>query len=106
MLGTDPWHHYRTLRRAKILGVCVFVLTTALVATFAQTHMRSPVLLIPFFGWMIFGLVMEVLAHQVRCPRCGQKFYVKGSLYWQMATKCLHCGQKKYTDVGTPTKPN
>ena len=38
----------------------------------------------------------------IRCPRCGQKFYVKGTVYRQVATKCLHCGEKKYADVGAP----
>ena len=59
-----------------------------------------------FFGWMIFVLTMMTLTYRVRCPRCGQKFYVKGTVYWQVATKCLHCGEKKYADVGAPTNPD
>jgi len=77
MLGTDPWHHYRKLKRASIVGVSVFLVTDALVATFAQMHMRSPALLIPFGGWMIFGLVITILSHQIRCPRCGPNFTSK-----------------------------
>jgi hypothetical protein len=57
------------------------------------------------FGWMIFGLVMIILTHEIRCPRCGQRFYAKGADFWQMAKKCLHCGQQKYEDVGTVAKP-
>ena len=104
MLGTDPWHHYRTLRRATIVAVSLFSLTTALVVL-KQIDMSLRALQILVVGWLIFGLAMTILTYHVRCPRCGQKFYVKGTAYWQMATKCLHCGQKKYADVGAPTKP-
>jgi DNA-directed RNA polymerase subunit RPC12/RpoP len=56
-------------------------------------------------GWIIFVSAMLILTHEVRCPRCSQRFYVK-DVFWQMATRCLHCGQQKYGDVGTAAKSN
>jgi hypothetical protein len=53
---------------------------------------------------MIYGLVMTILTHEVRCPRCGERFYVQGSYFWQITKRCLHCGQLKYADVVTPPK--
>jgi hypothetical protein len=105
MFGTDPWQHHRTLRRATIVGVSAFFLITAPIVL-KRIDMSLRALQVLFFGWMIFVLTMMTLTYRVRCPRCGQKFYVKGTVYWQMATKCLHCGQKKYADVGAPTNPD
>lgn len=104
MLETDPWHHQRMLRRATIIGVSVFVLITAPVAL-KRIDVSLRVLQVLFFGWMTYVLTMITLTYRVRCPRCGQRFYVKEPVFWQMATKCLHCGQKKYAHIGAPTNP-
>jgi DNA-directed RNA polymerase subunit RPC12/RpoP len=105
----DPWHRFRTLKRVGLIGVSVFFLISApLVLERAQMqHSRSYLVAVylEVVGWMIFVLVMIILTHEARCPRCGQRFYNKGTVFWQMATKCLHCGQKKYGDVAAPEKP-
>ena len=97
----DPWKRHRMLKRVSILAVLVLFLTFAL-ALFGQIDLRSRGFHLLVFGWMIFALVMLTLTHEVRCPRCGQRFYAKGAEFWQMTTECLHCGQLKYADVGTP----
>ena len=72
----------------------------------AGISLRSHAVYLVGSGWVIFGLVMITLTHEIRCPRCGERFYVKETVFWQMAAKCLHCGQKKYADVGAPMKLN
>ena len=105
----DPWHRFRTLKRATVIGISVFFLTSIpLVLGRVELRPRAgypPAVYTVTFGWMIFGLVMIILTHEVRCPRCGKRFYVKKGVFWQMATKCLHCGQQKYGDVASPAKP-
>jgi len=105
----DPWHRFRILKRATVIGVSVFLLTSIpLVLERVQMRTRAVYLVAVYLAtgaWMIFGLVMITLTHEVRCPRCGQRYYAKGAVFWQMATKCLHCGQQKYGDVGTAAKP-
>jgi hypothetical protein len=103
MAGQDPWQRFRTLKRATLIGVPVFFVTFAILAL-GWMDMRSRAVYL-FFGWMIFAMVMLILTHEVRCPRCNKRFYVK-DVFSQMTTECLHCGQQKYGDVGTPTKPN
>ena len=105
----DPWHRFRTLKRATVIGIAVFSLTS-IPLVLGRVEMRPRAVYLPAvytvtFGWMIFGLVMIILTHEIRCPRCGQRFYAKGADFWQMAKKCLHCGQQKYEDVGTVAKP-
>ena len=101
----DPWRGHRLLKRVSILAI-LFLLLTFAVVLFGQIDMRSRGIHLLVFGWMIFGLVMLTLTHEIRCPRCGQRFYAKGAEFWQMTTECLHCGQPKYADVGTPAKPS
>ncbi|SRR5579871_2223525 len=97
MLGPDPWYQYRTLRRAAIVGVSAFSLAGALLVL-KQVTMSLRAVQILVVGWFVFVLIMQTLTYHLRCPRCGQRFHVKGT-FKQMATKCLHCGQNKYEDV-------
>jgi DNA-directed RNA polymerase subunit RPC12/RpoP len=101
----DPWHRFRALKRATIFGVSLFFLMSAPLVLERVAMRTRPVYLLAVYlelaGWAIFVLVMITLTHEIRCPRCGQRFYVKGTVFWQVATKCLRCGQKKYGDVGT-----
>jgi hypothetical protein len=100
----DPWRRHRLLKRVGIFAILFLYLAIAVVL-FRQIDMRSRGVYLLGFGWMIFCLVMLILTHEARCPRCGQRFYAKGVDFWQMTTKCLHCGQSKYADVGTLGKP-
>jgi len=61
--------------------------------------MESRGVLFLIFGWMGLVIVMVIITHELKCPRCGKRFYVKGLSFWQMATKCIHCGTPKYADV-------
>jgi|GEM_PF-2941396 hypothetical protein len=97
----DPWRRCRLLKRVNILAI-VFIFLTFAVVLFGQIDMRSRGVHLVVFGWMIFGLVMLTLTHEIRCPRCSQRFYAKGAEFWQITTECLHCGLAKYADVGTP----
>jgi ribosomal protein L37E len=97
----DPWKRHRTLKRVSFLGVVFYLFPTIALAWLEQIDMRSPTMYVLGFGWVIFGLVMLTLWHEVRCPRCGQRFYAKGMEFWQMARECLHCGLPKYADVST-----
>lgn len=101
----DPWHRFRALKRVSLIGVSVFVLISLPLVLERVAMQHSPSYLVAVYleaaGWAIFVLVRITLTHEVRCPRCGQRFYVKRTVFWQIATKCLHCGQKKYGDLDT-----
>jgi hypothetical protein len=97
----DPWKRHRTLKRVSLLGVFLYLFPVIAFALLGQIDMRSPTMYALGFGWMIFGLAMLTLWHEVRCPRCGQRFYAKGMEFWQTARVCLHCGLPKYADVST-----
>jgi hypothetical protein len=102
--AADPWKRHRLLKRVSLVAVLFLFLVFA-AAVSGQVDMRSHGFRVLVFGWMLFGIVMLTLAHEVRCPRCGQRFYAKGAEFWQMTKTCLHCGQLKYADVSAPTKP-
>jgi len=72
-----------------------------ILVTIGQLDMRSQPFRVLTFGWIVFGLVMLTVTHEVRCPRCGQRFYAKGAEFWQMTKECLHCGQEKYAEVSS-----
>ena len=95
----DPWKRYRILKRAGLLGVFLYLFPTITLAWLGQIDMRSRTKYALIFAWMIFGVVMLTLWHEVKCPRCGQRFYAKGMEFWQMTRECLHCGLPKYGDV-------
>jgi hypothetical protein len=49
-----------------------------ILVTIGQLDMRSQAFRVLTLGWIVFGLVMLTVTHEVRCPRCGQRFYAKG----------------------------
>jgi hypothetical protein len=98
---TDPWRRHRFLKRVRV-GSLLFVFLTSAFVLFGQIDVGSRDFNVLVGGWMLFVLVMMAVAHETRCPRCGQRFYSKGMDFWQMSEDCLHCGQHKYVDVATP----
>jgi len=99
--SADPWRQHRVLKKVGV-GSVLFLFSTSALVAFGQIDMRSRGFHALVFGWIIFGLVMLTLTHEVRCPRCGQRFYSKGMDFWQMSKECLHCGQRKFSDVAKP----
>jgi hypothetical protein len=79
MLGIDPWHHHRTLRRATIIGVSAFFLITAPIAL-KRIDMSLRGLQILFFGWMIFILTNDDTNLPGQVSSMRPKFYVKGTV--------------------------
>jgi DNA-directed RNA polymerase subunit RPC12/RpoP len=96
----DPWAFFRILKRATIIGISLFFLIAALFITRAIDR-GSVIIKMLVWGWAIFVVVMITLTHEVRCPRCGKRFYAKGGDFSQMTFECLHCGQEKYGDLKT-----
>ena len=104
---TDPWSAHRWVKRVGVASVVFLFLMIAL-HVYGLIDMRSRGLLFPFF-WMIFVVIMMTVTHELKCPRCGQRFYAKGAEFSQTTGRCLHCGQEKYADVTpahyAPTRP-
>ena len=99
----DPWKRYRFLKRVGLVSVLFLFLVFA-AAVSGQVDMRSHGFRVVVLGWMLFGIVMLILTHEVRCPCCGKRFYAKGAEFWQLTKTCLHCGQLKYADVSVALK--
>jgi DNA-directed RNA polymerase subunit RPC12/RpoP len=99
----DPWKHHRVLKRIGRVTAIFISMTVAFVAL-GLIDMRSRGFQMLMYCWMLFVLVMLTVTHEARCPRCGQRFYVKGLEFWQMTTRCLHCGQRKYAALGAIPK--
>jgi ribosomal protein L37E len=102
----DPWKRHRIVNRVGILGAYLYLLLTIAVAWLGIIDTRSTSMHLVILGWMIFVVVMLVMLREIRCPRCGQRFYTKGFDFRQMAKYCLHCGLPKYADVNTAQKPD
>ena len=100
----DPWRQHRVLKRVGSVSILFLFLTVAFVL-FGLIDLRSRGFHLLVYGWMLFGLVMLTVTHEARCPRCGQRFYAKGADFGQTTTRCLHCGQEKYGDLGARPKP-
>jgi hypothetical protein len=97
----DPWDAHRFLKRVGILSVPFPLLLFAL-HVFGWLDMHSQGIRVLVLGWMILVLVTVIVAYEVGCPRCGQRFYYTEALFWPMATFCLHCGQERYAHVRVP----
>ena len=100
---SDPWRRFRVLKRVGSVSIIFFFLTIAFVVA-GQINLRSHVFHLFILGWIWFGLVMVALTYNVRCPRCSQRFYADGADFSQVTTRCLHCGQEKYADLGTRSR--
>ena len=100
----DPWKRHRILKRVSLLALFFFLFPTIALAWIGQIDMRSSGMHLLVLGWVIFAIIMAAMFHEVRCPRCGKRFYANGTDFWQMATECLHCGLPKYADVNTAPK--
>ena len=100
----DPWRHHRILKRIGNVAILFIILICASVAV-NLVDSRSRGFRILIFGWVSFALIMLMVTHEARCPRCGQRFYAKGLEFWQMTRRCLHCGQKKYAELSATREP-
>jgi hypothetical protein len=100
---TDPWSTHRWLKRIGVVSIAFLFLIFAL-GVGGLINARSNGLNAIFFCWMIVVLIMLITTNEVKCPRCGQRFYAKGSEFSQVTRRCLHCGQKKYADVTPESK--
>jgi hypothetical protein len=106
MLSTDPWKRHRILTRVGIFGLVLYLLPTLAIVWLDQIDMRSAGMYLLVLGWTLFVVVMLILWHEVRCPRCGKRYYAKSVELHQMTGECLHCGLPKYADVNTPANPS
>src|ERR1700730_6592371 len=100
---TDPWSAHRWMKRVGVASI-VFVFFLYALSVCGLIDMRSHGFHLVAFCWMIFVLIMLTITHEFKCPRCGQRFYAKGSQFLQMTSRCLHCGQEKYADVAPKSK--
>lgn len=50
--------------------------------------------------WMVVLLVVCHRMKQFRCPRCGKPFFQARWYHNDVARRCVHCGLKKWSDVG------
>jgi hypothetical protein len=104
MLGQeDPWRHHRFLKRIGGVSALFIFLIVACVAL-GLIDERSRGLQMLMYCWVLFVLIMLTVTHEARCPRCDKRFYANGLQFWQMTSKCLHCGQKKYASLSPATK--
>jgi hypothetical protein len=102
---TDPWKHHRILKRIGVTSALLMFLTFASVALgIVNENPRGSRIFI--YCWMLLVLVMLILTHEARCPRCGRRFYARGLDFRQMTKKCLHCGQKKYAELAATPNPD
>jgi hypothetical protein len=100
----DPWKLHRVLIRVGRLGLFLYLFPAIVIVVLARIDMRSRAVHLVALGWVIFVVVMLIMFHEAKCPRCGKRFYAKGAHFWQMATECLHCGLPKYADVNAAQK--
>ncbi len=60
------------------------------------------------YGGPIYFLILiyaEVRVNLLLCPRCRNKFHVKGILHFPWTRKCYHCGLKlNYLEEGGLTR--
>lgn len=47
-------------------------------------------------AWMIAISIAGYRSGMLRCPRCGQRYYVRTFFHNGFARRCLHCGLPKW----------
>lgn len=98
MSGFDElWQEYRKRRNLALLaffGYTPVVLLFAVV-TIRLFHITTPTF-IAAFTWMAFYTIAVIRIQTFRCPRCGEWFFAKWWYHNIFATRCLHCGLRKY----------
>jgi ribosomal protein L37E len=100
----DPWRYHRALKSIGLISILlVFLIAASVALGLISERSRGFHLLV--YCWMVLGLVMLTATHEVRCPRCGQRFYAKRLDFWQLTKTCLHCGQEKYAEVAASSRP-
>lgn len=95
----QQWLEYR---KRRALFMFVFVGYGAIVAfisyltqNLTYSHKLTNIL---GFTWFLFMIVAIGRLQVWRCPRCGERFFMK--FFWHniFASRCLHCGLEKYAD--------
>jgi DNA-directed RNA polymerase subunit RPC12/RpoP len=96
------WDEYRSrgnLFAFAFLGYVPVVGLFAL-ATIALFHTTTPAFALAI-AWMAFFLVASIRLQLFKCPRCGNRFFVKSWFRNDLARRCLHCKLKKYAGPET-----
>jgi hypothetical protein len=103
----EQWQDYR--RRKNLLlfsvvgflpvGVAFIFVTLLLFADGPHTYSPEGVF---GFCWMALCAVAWIRFSNFRCPRCGNKFFIRRrfaffSDYSMFAHKCMHCDLPKYS---------
>jgi len=74
---TDPWRYHRNLGRVPKIALPFFLLVPVFVFL-GILGLDSDIFHFLVCSWALLVLVMLVMTHEARCPRCGQRFYAKG----------------------------
>ena len=96
------WQDYR--RRRKLLFFAIFGYIPACAVFYLVTmQLYSDRFVQPFaICWMAISAFAFIRVSVFRCPRCGNKFFIRRRLaffsdYRMFAQKCMHCDLPKYS---------
>jgi|ERR1035441_1744215 hypothetical protein len=99
--SNDAWGGFRRVRNIVWLAFLGYVPIVAFIA-FVSVRLFSTLTpaFIAAFAWMGFFLIAGNLFIRFPCPRCGKPFFSKWWYYNSFARRCVHCGLKKYAELG------
>ena len=98
MGGNYSWHFKEARRkrfRALALFFILFLNTFFMFGMFPRTNMIiSPLIMLSWGATVISFLYWWASWVYLRCPRCGNYFYITFIYNWPFGSKCVHCGLK------------
>lgn len=101
----DCWQAYRKRRNLVWFAFLGYVPVCLLVAfvSFKLFSTLKPAFVVAF-AWMGFYVVAGNLFLRFPCPRCGKPFFAKWWYYNGFARRCVHCGLRKYAQIGAESQ--
>jgi hypothetical protein len=105
--GPDPmsdyqyaWEKCRSLTNQFVFALIVqlLIIAASIYFTVAIRNNSVPVVALQV-GWLAIFVAAAIRLHNLRCPRCGEKFFVSPGYYHNVfARRCLNCGLPKYSN--------
>jgi hypothetical protein len=101
----EQWDNYRKrllMFWSILLGGFLFVAVVGiLLSQVLPANMADPIIYAMCVAWMLAYAVAGIRLTSWRCPRCRKEYFVGAILVNQLASRCLHCGLKKWDEGET-----
>jgi hypothetical protein len=95
----QQWLEYKRRRDLFLFVFVVYGVMVGVISYLTQGWIHNHELTnVLGFSWFLLMIITVGRLQVWRCPRCGERFFMKSVWHNLFTSRCLHCGLEKYAD--------